>query len=286
MDFFEIGDVYNIEQNKVGIWCMLRLIWIKGNSDEGKGVQIYFIECYKCFFFEVFDSFSFNDVVNYIVCNMISLIFGVIFVEFILFEQLLVIMMKQGMIFEIVIVKFWQVYGVQKREILCKQRKGVIIVFGMLVIVSLEIVVGEMEIMLCIGFGFYGCVDLQFVKFICVVFRCINLSGCLVKEFVIKFFRLFNDYVVFVWLVVIIEVFIESKEWYGVVEQVINVIYVLLRYLDVLCLEIIWCKIKFVFLLQVFRLILRDELVFLLSVSLLVIQDGEEGDLIFLVFLI
>jgi condensin complex subunit 1 len=39
MDYFEIGDAYNIEQNKVGIRRMLRLIWTKGNSDEGKGVQ-------------------------------------------------------------------------------------------------------------------------------------------------------------------------------------------------------------------------------------------------------
>jgi condensin complex subunit 1 len=39
MDYFKIGDAYKIEQNKLGIRRMLRLIWTKGNSDEGKGVQ-------------------------------------------------------------------------------------------------------------------------------------------------------------------------------------------------------------------------------------------------------
>lgn len=51
IDFFEVGDAYNIEQNKDGIRRMLRLIWTKGNSDEGKGVQAHLIDCYRRLFF-------------------------------------------------------------------------------------------------------------------------------------------------------------------------------------------------------------------------------------------
>uniref|UniRef100_A0A8H7K9G4 Condensin complex subunit 1 N-terminal domain-containing protein n=1 Tax=Bionectria ochroleuca TaxID=29856 RepID=A0A8H7K9G4_BIOOC len=94
IDYFEIGDAYNIEQNKVGIRRMLRLIWTKGNSDEGKGVQTHLIECYKRLFFEAPTSFSPNDAANYIARNMISLTFGATPAELTSLEQLLSTMMK------------------------------------------------------------------------------------------------------------------------------------------------------------------------------------------------
>ncbi|EEY23702.1 condensin complex subunit 1 [Verticillium alfalfae VaMs.102] len=98
MDYFEVGDAYNIEQNKVGIRRMLRLIWTKGNSDEGKGVQTHLIDCYKRLFFEAPESFSPNDAANYIARNMISLTFGASPAELTSLEQLLATMMKGGLI--------------------------------------------------------------------------------------------------------------------------------------------------------------------------------------------
>jgi hypothetical protein len=53
--------------------------------------------------------------------------------------------MKGGMIPEVVINKLWQVYGVQKREISRTQRRGAIIILGMLATANPEIVVGEIE---------------------------------------------------------------------------------------------------------------------------------------------
>ncbi len=94
MDYFEIGDAYNIEENKVGIRRMLRLIWTKGNSDEGKGVQTHLIEAYRRLFFEAPDTFSPNDAANYIARNMISLTFGATPAELTSLEQLLSTMMK------------------------------------------------------------------------------------------------------------------------------------------------------------------------------------------------
>ncbi|KAK4642279.1 condensin complex non-SMC subunit Cnd1 [Podospora bellae-mahoneyi] len=278
MDFFEIGDAYNIEQNKVGIRRMLRLIWTKGNSDEGKGVQTHLIECYKRLFFEAPDSFSPNDAANYIARNMISLTFGATPAELTSLEQLLATMMKQGMIPEIVIAKLWQVYGVQKREISRKQRRGAIIVLGMLATASPEIVVGEMETMLRTGLGSHGRADLQLAKFTCVALRRINPSGRSAKESAIKFSRLSNDHAVLARLAAITEVSTESKEWYGVAEQAINAIYALSRHPDVLCSEIIRRKTKSVFAPQTSRPTSRDESVPLSSASPPATQDGEEGD--------
>lgn len=247
MDYFEIGDAYNIEQNKVGIRRMLRLIWTKGNSDEGKGVQTHLIECYKRLFFEAPDSFSPNDAANYIARNMISLTFGATPAELTSLEQLLSTMMKQGMIPDLVIAKLWQVYGVQRREISRKQRRGAIIVLGMLATASPEIVVGEIETMLRTGLGAHGRADLQLAKYTCIALRRINPTGRQTKESGTKFSRLPNDHAVLVRLAAITEVPTDSKEWYGVAEQAINAIYALSRHPDVLCSELIRRKTRAVF---------------------------------------
>ncbi|KAJ9144709.1 Condensin complex subunit 1 [Pleurostoma richardsiae] len=259
MEYFEIGDAYDIEQNKVGIRRMLRLIWTKGNSDEGKGVQTHLIECYKRLFFEAPDNFSDNDAANYIARNMISLTFGATPAELTSLEQLLATMMKGGMIPDIVIAKLWQVYGVQKREISRTQRRGAIIVLGMLATANPEIVVGEMETMLRTGLGAHGRADLQLAKYTCVALRRINPTGRQAKESPVKFSRLPNDHAVLAKLAAITEVPSESKEWYGVAEQAINAIYAISKHPDVLCSEIIRHKTKQVFSAQGSRPSSRDE---------------------------
>ena len=247
MDFFEIGDAYNIEQNKVGIRRMLRLIWTKGNSDEGKGVQTHLIECYKRLFFEAPESFSPNDAANYIARNMISLTFGATPAELTSLEQLLSTMMKGNMIPHVVIAKLWQVYGVQKREISRTQRRGAIIVLGMLATASPEIVVGEMETMLRTGLGSHGRSDLQLAKYTCIALRRINPTGRQAKDSAVKFSRLPNEHAVLAKLAAITEVPSESKEWYGVAEQAINAIYAIAKHPDTLCSAIIRRKTKQVF---------------------------------------
>lgn len=247
IDFFEVGDAYNIEQNKVGIRRMLRLIWTKGNSDEGKGVQTHLIECYKRLFFEAPDSFSSNDAANYIARNMISLTFGATPAELTSLEQLLATMMKGGMISEVVINKLWQVYGVQKREISRTQRRGAIIVLGMLATANPEIVVGEMETMLRTGLGSHGRSDLQLAKFTCIALRRINPTGRQEKDSPVKFSRLPNDHAVCVRLAAITEVQSDSKEWYGVAEQAVSAIYAISKHPDTLCSDIIRRRAKQIF---------------------------------------
>lgn len=271
MDFFEIGDAYNIEQNKLGIRRMLRLIWTKGNSDEGKGVQTHLIECYKRLFFEAPDTFSPNDAANYIARNMISLTFGATPAELTSLEQLLSTMMKGGMILDTVIAKLWQVYGVQKREISRTQRRGAIIVLGMLATASPEIVVGEMETMLRTGLGPHGRADLQLAKYTCIALRRINPTGRQAKESAVKFSRLQNDHAVLARLAAITEVPSDSKDWYGVAEQAINAIYAIARHPDVLCSEMIRRKTKRVFSPQTSRPSSRDETQTQANV------DGDEG---------
>ncbi|KAK8069249.1 armadillo-type protein [Apiospora phragmitis] len=247
MDYLEIGNAYNIEDNMVGIRRMLRLIWTKGNSDEGKGVQTHLIDCYKRLFFEAPDSFTQNDAAIYIARNMISLTSGTTPAELTSLEQLLATMMKGGMISDVVIQKLWEVYGYQKREISRSQRRGAIIVLGMLASANPEIVVGEMETMLRTGLGAYGRSDHQLAKYTCIALRRLNPTGRQAKDSPVKFSRLPTEHAVLGKLAAITDVQSDRKEWFGVAEQAINAIYAIAKHPDALCGEIIKHKTKSVF---------------------------------------
>ena len=249
MDFFVILDAYKLETARAGIRRMLRLIWTKGNSDEGKGVQTHLIECYKGLFFDAPDHFSANDAANYVARNMISLTFGASPAELTSLEQLLATMMKQELISEAIVDKLWQVYGVQKKEISAKQRRGAIIVLGMLALADPEIVVREMETCLKIGLGSHGRSDLGLARFTCVALRRINAGGRQNKGLENKTAttRLPNDHAVLVRLAAVTQVESDDKEWFGVAEQAIGAIYALSKHPDVLCTDIIQRKTKKVF---------------------------------------
>lgn len=246
MDFFVMTDAYKVETSRTGIRRMLRLIWTKGNSDEGKGVQSHLIDCYKGLFFDAPDSFSHNDAANYIARNMISLTFGATPAELTSLEQLLSTMMKSGHVSDLVISKLWQVYGVQRKEISKTQRRGAIIVLGMLALADPDIAVREIETMLRIGLASLGIADLVLAKYTCIALRRMK-PGRQARTKDIASPKLTNDHAVLTKLAAITEVVSESKEWYGVAEQAINAIYALAKHPDILCSDIIKRKTKFVF---------------------------------------
>src|ERR1700761_1585941 len=249
MDFFVILDAYKIETARTGIRRMLRLIWTKGTSEEGKGVQAHLLDCYKGLFFDAPDTFTPNDAANYIARNMISLTFGATPAELTSLEQLLSVMMKEKLIGDIVVQKLWQVYGVQKREVSKTQRRGAIIVLGMLVLADPEIVIKEMESCLRIGLGEYGRRDLGLARYTCIALRRVNPTASQLKseQKLQGLGRLPNDHPVIVRLAAMVELVSDSSEWFGVAEQAISAIYALSKHPDVLCSEILRRKTKFVF---------------------------------------
>ena len=213
MDFFVVIDAYKIEAARTGIRRMLRLIWTKGNSDEGKGVQSHLIDCYRGLFFGAPDSFNENDAANYVARNMISLTFGATPAELTSLEQLLSTMMKENHVSELVITKLWQVYGVQKQDISKNQRRGAIIVIGMLATANPDIVVREMGTMLRIGLGSLGRSDLVLAKYTCIALRRINPGKRPANDSATTPSKLPNDHAVLTKLAAIIEIVSDSKEW-------------------------------------------------------------------------
>jgi condensin complex subunit 1 len=246
MDFFVIIDAYKVETARGGIRRMLRLIWTKGNSDEGKGVQNHLIDCYKGLFFDAPDSFNANDAANYIARNMISLTFGATPAELTSLEQLLSTMMKAGHISDLVVAKLWQVYGVQKREISKTQRRGAIIALGMLALAEPDVVVKEIESMLRIGLGNLGRSDLVLAKYTCIALKRMKPSRQ-AKAKDTGWPTLSNDHAILTKLAAMTEIVSDSKEWYGVAEQAIGAIYTLSKHPDLLCSDILRRKTKSVF---------------------------------------
>jgi condensin complex subunit 1 len=247
MDFFVVIDAYKIEAARTGIRRMLRLIWTKGNSDEGKGVQTHLIECYRGLFFSAPDSFSENDAANYVSRNMISLTFGATPAELTSLEQLLNTMVKADHVSELVVAKLWQIYGVQKQEISKSQRRGAIIILGMLATADPEIVVKEMGSMLRIGLGPLGHADLVLARYTCLALQRMNPTKRNGKDNAIAAAKLPNNHAILTKLAAMIEVVSDSKEWFGVAEQAIGAVYTLSKYPDTLCSEILRRKTKHVF---------------------------------------
>jgi condensin complex subunit 1 len=248
MDFFVIGNAYNIETVRLGIRRMLRLIWTKGNSDEGKGVQAHLIECYRGLFFEAPSGFSANDSANYIARNMASLTFGATAAELTSLEQLLSTMMQSDLIKDTTIQKLWHIYGYEKKEISRNQRRGSIIVLGMLALADPDIIIKEMELCLRIGLGARGRSDLVLAKFTCIaLMRMNNAKHTKGIQAAPTSTRLSNDHAVLQKLAAMADVKSTSKEWYGLAEQVIGAIYALSKHPDELASEILRFKTKKVF---------------------------------------
>ena len=235
MDFFVVIDAYKVETARTGIRRMLRSIWTKGNSDEGKGVQTHLIECYKALFFEAPESFSVNDTANYVARSMISLTFGASPAELTCLEQLLGTMMKAGHISGLVVSKLWQVYGVQKKEVSRNQRRGSIIVLGMLALADPQIAVKELETIVRIGLGVIGRTDLALAKYSCVALTRINptrkqgkgaLNVSPPREFGLTYrqdistsaFKVPNDHAFLGRLATLLELATDDKEWFVVRE--------------------------------------------------------------------
>ncbi|KAJ9604156.1 condensin complex non-SMC subunit Cnd1 [Cladophialophora chaetospira] len=247
MDFFVTIDAFKIETARKGIRRMLRLIWTKGNSDEGKGVQTHLIENYKSLFFDAPETFTANDAANFIARNMISLTFGATPAELTSLEQLLSTMFKAGHISELVVAKLWQVYGVNK-EISKAQRRGSIIVLGMLALANPEVAVKEIGTMLRVGLGHLGRTDFVLAKFTCVALRRMIPTARKAQEKTAGgLSKMPNNHDVLRMLASILLTVSASKDWYGMAEQAISAIYVLSDHPDVLCSEVLRQKTRLVF---------------------------------------
>ena len=144
---------------------------------------------------------------------MISLTFGATPAELTSLEQLLNTMVKADLVSELVIAKLWQVYSVQRQEISKNQRRGAIIVLGMLATADKDIVVREMGSLLRIGLGSLGCRDLVLAKYTCLALKRMHPTKQHAKEAATSVAKLPNDHAILTQLAAMVELVTDSKEW-------------------------------------------------------------------------
>ncbi|KAI9006529.1 condensin complex component cnd1 [Phycomyces nitens] len=247
MDFLVVCYNYKVKPAADGIKRMLHLIWTKDTSDEGKGVKMKLLKSYRNLYLEMDANLSRRENINAIAKNLIRLTFNTTLAELTSLEQLLTNLMAEDAVPDDVVERLWSVYGFVKGNIPKAQRRGAIIILGMLAKAKTDIVAEKVDLMLRIGLGPLGKDDLALTKYTCIALQ--RLAGTRTEKGrgVYEGVRFPMTHAIFARLRDVIESSNHSMEWFSVTEQAINTIYLLGEHPDILCAEIIRSKTASVF---------------------------------------
>ncbi|KAI7859019.1 armadillo-type protein [Circinella umbellata] len=240
MELLVTAHEYKVKLASEGIRKMLHLIWTKDTSDEGKGVKMKLLECYRKLYFDPDARLNQRDNINTIARNLIQLTFNTTLAELTSLEQLLSTVMAEDILGDVVIEKLWNVYGFTGGNIPKEQRRGAIIILGMLAKARTEIVNEKVDTLLRIGLGPLGKADLSLARYTCIALQ--RLAGSKTPEkgrSAHAGIRLPMTHPVFNRLKDMTELPSQEMEWFSMTEQAINAIYMLGEHPDVLCAEII-----------------------------------------------
>ncbi|EPB86159.1 hypothetical protein HMPREF1544_07061 [Mucor circinelloides 1006PhL] len=248
MDFLVVGYNYKVKPAADGVKKMLHLIWTKDTSDEGKGIKMKLIKCYSNLYLERDAKLSRQANVNRIAKNLIQLTYDTTLAELTSLEQLLSLLMAENKIAVDVIQKLWSVYGFTQGRIQKSQRRGAIVILGMLAKAKTKVVSDKLDVMLKIGLGPLGKEDLELARYTCIALQ--RLEGIRSKEKsrgVHEGVRFPNSHPMFARLKDVIEISTDSQLWFSLAEQAINTIFLLCKHPESLCEEIIREKTSKVF---------------------------------------
>ncbi|KAJ3479305.1 hypothetical protein NLI96_g9147 [Meripilus lineatus] len=241
MEFFRVVFEYQFDGAEIGIRKMLHLIWSKDNSSttedgkELKGIRSRLLECYRNLYFDPIPDMEPKQQVNRIAKNMIELTYDATLAELTSLEEMLRIMMDDGQIHPDVVGKLWHVYS-SERSLPRMQRRGAVIILGMLALAKRSVVADRAEVLVKTGLGNLGKADLTLARFTCVALQRLNGSVKQVKGSLFdKNIRLPMDNPIFRKLQEAIERPCRSKDWFALAEQAINTIYGLGERPDILC---------------------------------------------------
>ncbi|KAL0080987.1 non-SMC mitotic condensation complex subunit 1-domain-containing protein [Phycomyces blakesleeanus] len=247
MDFLVVCYNYKVKPAADGIKRMLHLIWTKDTSDEGKGVKMKLLKSYRNIYLEMDANLTRRENINVIARNLIRLTFNTTLAELTSLEQLLTNLMAEDAVPDDVIERLWSVYGFVKGHIPKAQRRGAIIILGMLAKAKTEIVTEKVDLLLRIGLGPLGKDDLALSKYTCIALQ--RLAGTRTEKGrgVHEGVRFPMNHAIFARLRDVVESSNHSMEWFSVTEQAINTIYLLGEHPDILCAEMIRTKTISVF---------------------------------------
>lgn len=228
MDFLVLADAYGIETAPDGIRKMLHLVWLKGSSEEGKSVPTHLIDCYRDLYLTAPFEANKTEKTAYIAKNLISLTENASIADLASLEKLLGLMHAGKLISQDVIRVLWQIYNFEGGDAdngqINSQRRGAIIILGMLALEDSQIVIASVDSILKIGLGSKGQDDLTLARYSCVALQRIVSNK---KEHQLSNWEInpkLRDEVVDKLKLFIIQ-YDSRPEWYGVAEQAISAIY-------------------------------------------------------------
>ncbi|EDQ99009.1 mitotic chromosome condensation-related protein [Laccaria bicolor S238N-H82] len=247
IEFFKVAHDYEFESAKVGIRKMLHLIWVKDNNNsgpaeeakEGKGVRQKLLDCYRGLYFEAIEGLQPKEQVSRIAKNLVERTYETTLAELTSLEEMMRIMSEEEQIHQDVISKLWQIYS-SKQNIPSQQRRGAIIILGMLALGRRSVLSDRVDTLLKVGLGPLGKADLTLARYTCVALQRLNGSAKKVKGSLLdKTMRIEMTNPIFRKLQDAVNHPCRSREWFGFAEQVINTVYALGEHPDVFCNELI-----------------------------------------------
>ncbi|KAJ2885932.1 condensin complex non-SMC subunit Cnd1, partial [Coemansia aciculifera] len=192
MDFFVTAVRFRVDGAQEGIRRMSHLIWTpntssssadaNGSAEEARGVRAKLLDSYMQLYLTPSDRLSAAENTSLITRNLISLTFGATLAELTSLEELIRTLMEEGLISADVIAKLRSVYGYTKQRLPPAQRRGAIIILGMLAQANRSIVTDDIDLYLRIGLGKYGRDDLTVAKYTCMILQCLGSSSSKAKR--------------------------------------------------------------------------------------------------------
>ncbi|ORY02109.1 hypothetical protein K493DRAFT_387433 [Basidiobolus meristosporus CBS 931.73] len=248
IDFFVTAHRYKVMLAQDGIKKMLHLVWVKDTgSDEGKGIRVRLIEAFRTLYLTPDPSKSSKENINSFSRNLIGLTFSPSLAELTSLEEILRIMVSEEQIPEELIAKLWGVYGVTRKEIPAAQRRGAIVILGMLGKARKEIISERIDLLLKIGLGEYGKTDLSLAKYTCLALQRLTEFKHVKGSTSAGHLRLPVTHPIFCKLEAFVQEHSISSEWFTLAEQAINTIYLLCDHPDTLSGKIIKNKARATF---------------------------------------
>ncbi|KAJ8693502.1 condensin complex non-SMC subunit Cnd1 [Pleurotus ostreatus] len=245
MNFSRVAHDYKLPSSEKAVKKMLHLIWSKDNSStsedgkELKGIRARLLECYRIMYIDDVPNMDPKSQINRIAKNLIELTYNATLAELTSLEEMMKSLMDEHHIDEAVASKLWQVYS-STQNLPNAQRRGAIIVLGMVALAKRSVVTDHVDTILKVGFGRLGKLDLTLARYSSVALQRLNGSAKKIKGSLLdKTLRLEIDNAIFKKLQGFIQAPNRSKEWFGLAEQIINTIYALSEHPDKLCSDII-----------------------------------------------
>ncbi|GAC94074.1 condensin complex subunit [Pseudozyma hubeiensis SY62] len=251
MEFFRVAHEYRLSGSAEGVRKMVHLIWTKDNAlvmEDGsqlKGVRSRLIEVYRALYFDARADLNAKDNIARIAKNMIERTFGATLAELTSLEEMLKTMQIENLVHPEVVNKLWAVYSAP-RAISAAQRRGAIIVLGMLATARREIISEHVDTLLRVGLGPLGARDVVLAKYTCVALQRLGgsvkkVKGALSDESV----RYPMTHPLFGRLRAAIQMSGDvlkgnsRAEWFSLAENTINTIYLLGEQPDAMCTDIV-----------------------------------------------